>query len=421
MKNRMRIGSKFISRVLLVLSLIGFLTTDGNSQTTSPPPSEKSAPVNLNEDNDFRFTIAPTPPQNRPGCPGTTAVPCLDDKINSLWLPIPLRFARLFQYEYKLTETPGTVLVGTEFIQNPQDNLHQHTITWKFAELFPDRLSMFKRGSEYLKKNPEAAGTAGDKELARAICDDDPLITCMTKGGNWFKRAWMGTTISASLGQRSLVQQNIVVDPTFKKKYQFAGGFTFDPAKIFPSVSSYRAMLDEVSRVDKGMAVIGASDLLKKERPWENRWSVIFPKVDFKILTQFDFVKLGGVLVEAPFPERALNTWTFTWDLTRLIPDTKNRIDEDAIKETLEVLKAFGKADEWKKHCVIQITGEAKARDLKDIHPAFSAESCQELAKIMKAETYQLSCVKDGSSNDDGIAVAPDKPPARTANNYCKW
>lgn len=43
-------------------------------------------------------------------------------------------------------------------------------------------------------------------------------------------------------------------------------------------------------------------------------------QVEFKILTQFDFIKYKGSLIEAPFRERALNTWTFTWDLTRLIP-----------------------------------------------------------------------------------------------------
>jgi hypothetical protein len=481
MINHITIGSKFLSRAFFALSLIGLLTTHGNSQTATsltlrlsvvdtqgtvvpratvvlnrqgtdleitgvttddgsvifenlePGTSkvtvkangfatlEKSVTVSMNEDNDFTLSIAPTPlkaVQNP--CGG--AVPCLKEKINSLWLPIPLRIARLLQYEYKRTETPGTVQVGIDFIQNPQDDLHQHNITLKFAELFPDRLTMFKRGSDYLKKNPEAAGTAGDRELARAICDDDPLITCMTKGGNWFKRALMGSTISGSLGQRSLVQQQILVEPTFEKKYQVGGGFTFDPAKLFPSVSNWRGMLDEVQRIDKALALIGAKDVREGKRPWEHRWSVIFPKVDFKILTQFDFVKVGGVLVEAPFPERALNTWTFSWDLTRLIPDTKNRIDEDAIYETLDVLKStLGKADGWKKRCVIQIAGEPTPRIIKDLHPGFSADSCQELAQIMLAQTYQLSCVKEGSVNDDGNAVAPSVAPARTINNYCKW
>jgi len=483
MKNHMIFRSKFLSRAFFAISLIGLLTTHGNSQTTTSltlrlrvvdkqgsvipgatvalnrqgtdvemtgvttedgsvtfanlepgtnkvtvnvtgfATLEKSVTVDANEDNDFTLAIAPTLPKAvQLGYPCGGAVPCLKDKINSLWLPISWRIARLLQYDYKLNEQPGTVLVGTEFIKNPQDNFHQHTITWKFAELFPDRLSMFKRGSDYLKKNPEAAGPAGDRELARLICDDVPLITCMTKGGNWFKRALLGTTISATLAQRSLVQQQILIEPTFRKKNQFAGGFTFDPAKLFPSVSNWRGMLDEVQRIDKALALIGARDVREGKRPWEHRWSVIFPKVDFKILTQFDFVKSGGVLVEAPFPERALNTWTFSWDLTRLIPDTKNRIDEDAIYETLDVLKGtLGKSDGWKKRCVVRIAGELTPRIIKDLHPGFSADSCQELAQIMLAQTYQLSCIKEGSPNDDGNAVAPSVAPARTGNNYCKW
>lgn len=422
MKNHTMIGSKFFSRTFFALTLVGLLAVHGKSQTITSQTSEKSETVNGNQSKNFTFSVEPTPTkdilQSAAMCGG---VLCLKEKINSLWLPIPWRIARLFQYEYKLSETPGTVQIGADFKENPQDYLHQHTLTLKFAELFPDRLTMFKRGSDYLKKNPEAAGTDGDRALAKAICDDDPLITCMTKGGNWFKRGWMGTTISVPLSQRSLVQQAILVEPEFSKKYQFGIGFTFDPAKIFPSVSSYRAMLDEVQRIDKGIALIGAKDLREGKKPWKQRWSVIFPKVDFKMLTQFDFVKLGGELVEAPFPERAINTWTFTWDLTRLIPDTKNRIDEDAIYETLEVLKGFGKEDSWKKRCRVQIAGEVNPRDLKDIHPGFSAESCQELAQIMQAQTYQLSCVLDPSPRQDGPAISPALPPVLPATNSCKW
>lgn len=494
MKNDMTIGATFFTRALLVVLIIGLLTSHGNSQTTTaltlrlsvidtqgvlvpgaivvlnrngneqeligvttedgtvtfenlePGTSkvtvkamgfvtlQKSVTITEEHINHVTLSIAPRPLMSvdkhaavEPNPPPAlcNGVPCVKEKLNSLWLPIPQRIARLFQYEYKLTETPGTVQVGSEFIQNPQDELHQHTISLKFAELFPDRLTMFKRGSDYLKKNPTATAH-GVRDLAEAVCDDDALITCMTKGGNWFKRAWMGTTISLSLSQRSLVQQQILIDPTFAKKYQFTGGFVFDPAKIFPSVSSWRAMFDEVARIDKAIALMGAQDVDKDgARPWNHRWSVIFPKVEFKILTQFDFVKVSGVLVEAPFPERALNTWTFTWDLSRLIPDTRNRVDEKAIFETFAMIKeTMGKPDEWKKNCVIQKAGEAYERRLKDIHPAFNPESCQETGQVMNALTYKLSCALAGSPNDDGPAVpvgTPPYPAMKPPNNLCKW
>ena len=391
---------------------------------------EKSITVKENQSNNFTLSITPTPIKDAlQGSAMCGGVPCLKDKIESLRLEIPWRIARGFQYEYKRNEQPGTVQVSsegvTEFKPNPQDNLHQHTLTFKFAELFPERLSLFKRGSDYLKKNPGAAGEAADGGLAELLCDDDPLITCITKGGNWFKRALMGTTISASLSQRSLVQQQILVEPTFSKKNQFSGGFVFDPAKIFPSVSNWRGTFDEIQRIDKAVALVGAKDVdVLKLRPWKQWWSFIFPKVEFKILTQFDFVKIGSILVEAPFPERALNTWTFTWDLTRLIPDTKNRIDEDAIYETLDVLKStLGTEDKsWKKLCVIQIGGEGKARELKDLHPVFSAKTCQELAdKVLNAQTYQLSCAHTDGARQDGAAISPKLPPELPTPNLCNW
>ena len=495
MENDMTIGANFFTRALLALLLIGLLTSNGNSQTTTTPTLrlrvvdtqgilvpgatvvlnrngseqevigvttgngtvtfdnlepgtskvtiramgfvtlEKSVTISEKQSNEVTLSIAPRPilsakkgaavepTQDAGVCGGV--VPCLNDQINSLWLPMPLRILRLFQYEYKLIEQPGTVQVSSggvaDFVQNPQDELHQHTINLKFAELFPDRLTMFKRGSDYLKRNPTAAGIKGDKELARVICDQNPLVTCMTKGGNWFKRAWMGTTVTLSLSQRSLVQQQILIEPTFGKKYQFTGGFVFDPARMFPNASTWRAMFEEVQKFDKAVALIGAQDVDNGARPWDRRWTVILPKVEFKILTQFDFIKLGGTLVEAPFPERALNTWTFTWDLSRLIPDTKNRVDEEAIYESMAMIKeTLGKPDPWKKRCVIQMAGEPEPRTIKDIHVAFSAESCQKLAQIMQAQTYQLAC-ELGASKDNGRAVSPAEEPEKTANNHCRW
>ena len=162
MKNHTMIGSKFFSRTFFALTLVGLLAVHGKSQTITSQTSEKSETVNGNQSKNFTFSVEPTPTkdtvQRGAMCGG---VLCLKEKINSLWLPIPWRIARLFQYEYKLSETPGTVQIGADFKETPQDYLHQHTLTLKFAELFPDRLTMFKRGSDYLKKNPGAAADGG--------------------------------------------------------------------------------------------------------------------------------------------------------------------------------------------------------------------------------------------------------------------
>ena len=381
-----------------------------------------------------------------PGCvkkvdEGGEKPQCIREKIKSLRLGPAGRMARGLQYEYKLNEQPGTVFISSgqgnaevsAFLRNPQKYLQQHTFTFKFAELFTDRLSLFKRGSEYLKANPQAAQNYN--ELPEFLCGNKPLITCLAKGGGWWQRALMGTSVNASFSQRALVQQGIIATPTkFGKDYQVTTGFVFDPAKLFPTATSWKGAFDDVKNTDKTLALLGAADLSPgHRRPWEQPWAAaVIPKVEFKVISQFDYLKYQGALIEAPFRNRALNTWTFTWDLTRAIPDTKSRIDAEVLDEALANLKNnLGRTEEdtWQKRCILHpsqvVGGLTEVRELNDLHPAFKAESCQELARFMIAAEYQLSCVKgkDKKTEErvDGTKTVLDTDPALPSPNECKW
>ena len=475
MTNQMttRVGTSCLNRALLALLCIGLLTSHGNSQTANsatlrfnvvdtlgsavpgatvalkregtgeeisqvttadgtvtflnPRPGNVTVTVKatkfatlqqdvtVSENQSSEFTLSIGPP--------------IHAKLDSLRPGLAARFARGFQYQYQLNEQPETVFISqgsgvgevTAFLRNRQDYLQQHTLTFKFSELFPDRLSTYKRGSDYLKKHPEAA----DGELSETICGRKPLITCLAFGGSWWQRTLMGTSISASLAQRARVQQGVIVPfPTFGKKYQFSGGFVFDPAKLFPTATNWKTTFDDVQSIDKALALVGTSDV--QRQPWRQPWAAVIPKVEFKMITQFDFLKYNGALIEAPFPERALNTWTFTWDLTRAIPDTKNRIDEDAIHDGLHDLKSsLGRKEEkWTKWCRLKLANEV--RDIEDVHPASSAQSCQRVAQIMNAEKYQLLCVlkdKDGKEKDrkNGAETDPSMGPVKPDPNRCNW
>jgi hypothetical protein len=356
------------------------LTLDGNSQT---PKGTQDHPAVERDDTSRALA-------QHDDCDGD--IKC---KVNSLRLDLPARFARAFQYEYKVIEQPGTVLISsgkdaglvTAFVRNPQNYLQQHTISFKFAELFADRLALFKRGSDYLNKYPAQFSPDGPDQLSRFLCVDTPLITCLTKGGSWWQRFLMGTSINVAFSERAAIQQGfIVTDARFGKKYQVNGGFTFDPAKLFPNATSWRGTFEDVQKIDKALALLGASDAIAGRRPWKTSLVAAFvPKVEFKILSQFDFVKDNGVLVEAPFPEHALNTWTFTWDLTRVIPDTKNRIDSDAITDALQSL---GKDQTLPKTtCILHFDDGDRTFDVK---PAFTARSCDKLAKLLKAKSFDF-------------------------------
>jgi len=432
-----RIGTGVLSRTLLALILIGLFTSHGNSQTTpvGPAPIETKT-TSAEERAPIGGSDAPKHSAQDGGkCDGKAPCP-ISEKIKSLWLGLPARFARGFQYEYKLFEQPGTVLVSqgsgtgaiTAFLRNPEHNLQQHTVTFKFGELFPERLSMFKHGSDYLKKYPEAADP--NEALPEILCGYKPLITCLTKGGSWWKRALMGTSVNISFSERAAVQQGVIaISPVFGKHYQFNGGFTFDPAKLFPTATNWKSTFDDVQKIDKALALLGSADVISGPRPWKHPWTVaIIPKVEFKVLSQFDFLKFEGALIAAPFPERALNTWTFTWDLTRAIPDTKSRIDADAIDEALLDLQNKLGVEEKntpQKWCILYLPNQ-EVRQIENVHPAFSAGLCQDLAKMMNAEKYQLSCVlkgKQGAADQraDGPKTSRVNPPVPPPGNSCQW
>lgn len=369
---------------------------------------------------------------------GSNKPQCISEKVKSLQLNFGRRFARGLQYDLEVTEQTGTVLVEvdtgddtfTRPFRNPQSYLQKHTFTLKFGELFPERLSIFKRGSEYLKKNPQAA----DNQLAELLCRDQPLITCLTKGGSWWKRALMGTSVSLTLSERAKVVSNLfVTDPRFGKDFQVHGGFVFDPAKLFPSATNWKSTFDDVKNIDKALALLGTGDARSGRQPWKQPWAAVFiPKVELKVLSQFDFIKNGGELREARFPNRALNTLKLTWDVARAIPDTKSRLDADAIVEALADLENnLGLEEElaWQKRCILHPSQEdgglKKVREVKDLHPAFKAESCQELATYMKAGEYQLSCVKGKNKEtevrDDGLKTARSVAPALPSQDKCNW
>lgn len=435
MKNHstFRLRTNFSNCALFAFLLIGLLTSHGNSQTTTSPSLGS-----VNKSNDFVLPFRTTPiettatraekraatehgevlkevAQYDDECRGDAN--CITNKLDSLKLSIPARFARGFQYQYEWIEQPGTLLVDLERrgetittqIPNPQSFLQKHTFSFKFGELFNDRLSLFKRGLQYRNS---------DAEVQRFLCGHKPLITCLTKGGSWWQRVLMGASLEFSLAQRPLVQDRLFVPASIVgKDFQPHGGFVLDFAKLFPNASSWKSTFSEVQNIDKAVALLGASDVLAERKPWKQPLAFLLPKVEFKILSQFEFIKHNGAFVEPRFPERALNTWKFTWDLTRLIPDTKSRLDADSIIADLDKLRStLGQEEPPKKYCILHLQRGVRKVEVKH---GFSAESCQKLANFYGADSYELSC---GSEGPDGSEVNGERrkrsesPDVRTPN-----
>jgi Carboxypeptidase regulatory-like domain len=353
---------------------------------------ERSVTVRANESNNVTLSLTPTPigsPIMNTDEPAKEGDQEIANKIKSLRLSFLGRFIRGLQYQYQITEQRELVLVDfragseteTRLIRNPEKYLQKHTVSFKFTELFADRLAMFKRGTEYAN---------ADAQLKSWMCDDKPLITCLTKR-RWWKRALMGISLEVYASERQAIEEQILVtSPAFGHDFQVSGGLVFDPAKLFPTASDWKATFDAVQGIDPALALLEASDL--RQQPWKQRYGFLIPKFEFKVLTQFDLVKFKEVFIRSP-KDQSLNTWTLTWDLTRMIPDTKNRLDADALTQAVHTLKT-SLVEKPQKQCVLWISNQKRDVEVK---PAFSADSCKRLADLYKADRYELGC-KDGKS-----------------------
>jgi hypothetical protein len=127
--------------------------------------------------------------------------------------------------------------------------------------------------------------------------------------------------------------------------------------------------------------------------------AVALPTFKYLRQTQFDFLKSGGVLTAAPFPEPALNSYTFTWDLRRRITPTKERV---AVAEAMKTYNAPKKKEEGDgakndnstqngtKLCVTISNGQKSFMPISD---SFPESSCQRFAETMSDGHFRFACV----------------------------
>ena len=78
----------------------------------------------------------------------------------------------------------------------------------------------------------------------------------------------------------------------------------------------------------------------------------MIPSFKMQALSQFDFLKQGGILVQSPLLQRTLKNFTFTWDLGRLLPATSDKI---AIEQIYYQTPKAQNEDEIKTGSVVQL------------------------------------------------------------------
>jgi hypothetical protein len=352
------------------------------------------------------------------------------------WAPeYKARVARAFQYQLGLQEQPGTATIQNgstvQFIPNPERYLIRHSLTFQFSELFLTPSDFGGALRDFYVHNSSVA----DKRLnLSSLCGKRKqwALECVATSGAWWQRALSGLTMTFSLSERTRVVSGIVVpDRPFPQDYDKAGQIDFDPSQIFITGADWKnaaTSLKDMKLTNNhppqecspdGESPDGSKGIQSGDRVavkcvnkyGGSKWGGVgflaaaVPKFKFARQTQFDFLKNGGALVPAPFPESALNSYTFTWDLKHLIAPTKERI------AVADFMKDYTPKP-GTKLCVTIINGHKSYLPISD---SFPAASCQRFAHSMEAETYEFRCVAK-----DGETFVGDESHKPTQGN-CKW
>jgi hypothetical protein len=231
-------------------------------------------------------------------------------------------------------------------------------------------------------------------------------------------------TLTLDLSERTALQQGIVVtNPSFANHYQVTGGVDFDPSQLFLNGTSWskaaaafsdtHAVCDDrkqdgndsdrsrkcVADVSRARLTAGYAESHRNATAF---LAAVLPTISFKRVSQFDFVKNGGILIPAPFLENAQTQLTFKWDLKKAIPSTSMMLDA-----TVATAKpSSGNPSTASRLCIIVNKLGSTALPVKD---DFQASACAEFAKSLPAK-YRLACVRDkeitqGSDRDGTASV----------------
>ena len=387
------------------------------------------------------------------------------------------RFARAFQFQYSTLEQPGTALIqnpnGTStFVPNPERYLNKLSLTFDFNELFlpsSDWKSLISTYTKNFETNRQAVhdGTPIDLRLCGAkdgAPGKDPwwkAVHCIAgRGGLWI-RLLSATKVSFSLSERQRVLSQIIVpDQPFPHGYDKVGEVDFDPKDLFISGTNWRDAIDALSGLviarSKHSDSAPSDSLIKncsfeylKEMPGlqngprapatgkielppdpdekcitrvasmsgkERIAAILIPAFQFKRQSQFDFVRSAGVLIPAPFGESALNTYTLTWDLRRVIASTKMRTD--AVAAMTQGYQRPKTPGEVSKACLTKATGVV---NLIMVTTNSSRSVCQKLANDLSAEQYGLACISTDSVDRGTLIAAGDVEVTKPSTLECGW
>jgi len=339
------------------------------------------------------------------------------ETLKSCQPTLPGRFARGFHYKYEIGEQQRSLAVGSSIVQNPEHYLNQHSLRFDFAELFTSPSDL----DDLVQKI--AQDRANSKTRVRLGVCGEQVLECLAGGGSMWKRAVSGLSITAALSERPALQQGIIQpEPSFTGHYGITGQIDFNPANLFITGANWKKATDSAQDISIGSeeiedikARVGSA----KPKIWGALFQTFVPTFQFKRTSQFDFVKYGGTLIQAPFPESALNSYTFTWDLRKAIAPTATRLAAADAKSKIASYQDPMKEKATK----LCIAYSGSLSSSVNVPNKFEAASCQKFAKDVGADHYALACVSDNGVRI-GTQYPKDSDPdqkLKAGLDSCKW
>lgn len=269
---------------------------------------------------------------------------------------------RSWQYQFQLQEQPAFIVASsggsTSTIPNPNKWLQEHSITLTLSELFPKVTNLADLvGAAYDRYHYEYPNT-GKMTLGPDICKSADKLKCLVSGGNFFERLFSGASVTFSESQRDKFQQGMIVPLPTSQSWAFGYVINFNPASLFVTSANWTKLNKALSKkaielgdetsgenclvadknrrtvIDECERLFAKPRLYASDRQkdfWTSVAAVMIPSFKMQALSQFDFLKQGGILVQSPLLQRTLKNFTFTWDLGRLLPATSDKIAVEQI------------------------------------------------------------------------------------------
>lgn len=392
------------------------------------------------------------------------------DDVRSLEPSGAQRFWRAWQYQYQFNEQPlfvvATVNGSAQIVQNPEKYLQQHTITFQFSELFPNPANLASIVGAVYSSSADPNKAHETLVMKDGLCGKGSVLQCLASGGrgtgNFMERFLSAVTVNFSMGERDEIQQGVLV-PNFPlaQHYGPAGEVDFDPNTfLFVTGANWKSAVSALKGVnnDSGNLFSDGSEKTcfvknpttasaskqDEDAAWKSCASefgtprfgasrragkiayfgaLAIPKFQFKAVSQFDYLKNGGVLVAIPGLQRSLKNYSFTWDFRRAIASTSDRL------AVMGVYRSYPDKPQdpppsqgflaQPKLCV---TISGASRGYVPVPGTFAIDACQALAKSTGAESYALACAT-ATSVEIGPAesVNASVPAKRPDQNECHW